>query len=124
MILLYVACGNRSEHLAHPLITGWGDCSGVTASEADAMSLIRELDILLRPYAFDPPTNSIRVECHPVVPNLLRRVIMPFFRSQQPTDLDLLPVPLVVVTGLDYGEWRIVLAKGRIRKDGERTESA
>ena len=119
------ACRNPGPHPAHEYDAGYRElsrCPGWTVEEAGASAMLDALDEAMRPYEkplayFDPP-DGLRVECHPLVLHELRRIIMPSFADirahGEPHDDRLLPVPLVVVPGMERGAWRLVLTQGVI----------
>lgn len=116
--LIYVPCGNLAAHEAHPMRFG-GVCSGLSDTDASAMSLIRTLERLLLPYSgrlalYDSP-EQLELQCHPSVFNAIRAVVMPSFATYMATnDSGPLPVPIKIDPRMAYGGWRLVLAYGAI----------
>jgi hypothetical protein len=113
-------CGNREVHDPHDW---WQSgelmfhCLGLTAQQAEIHEMINAVYAVTR----DVPETwkeSLRLEIHPGVHNLILRELSPTFGESVLGEEPKLTMPVVIsMAGLSWGEWRIVLARGGIRDD-------
>jgi hypothetical protein len=118
MELVKPVCRNISEHPAHSFwshgYTVWNECPGQTAQDADTAALAEQLTGLAVDHAWPMALPAgTRLECHPLVPLLLTRIVVPSY-AEFSTSLhtgEVTPktyIPVVVRDGMDRGAWELV----------------
>lgn len=111
-------CGNRTAHPSH-----WAQgrsfdgasCPGWTQAEADTCALIDHLNEAGFGVIRGTMPEGITLVCHPSVENALIQMVEPdyaaFVSGQEPWKPQF---PVEITTELAEGEWRLVLADGKI----------
>ena len=89
------------------------DCPGWTAEEDAAVAMLDELDAVLRPWAYGELPPGAELRCHPAIYSAVTRVVIPSF-AEHAARTPLLPLPATLDSGLPYGSWQLVLARGQV----------
>lgn len=112
-------CGSYTVHPSHVFDNhGWQtSCAGLDRRDHAALELIQALEDTVRTLRglTDPP--ALKLECHPIVPLSIMKVFTPANQSRLELGIGpdkLFDIPVEVVPDRPFGEWRLVIAEGRI----------
>lgn len=112
-------CGNASAHGPHAFGLGYGErqCAGWTQAEVDTATLIDHLAEAGFAVIRGTMPGGTRLVCHPSVENYLIQMIEPDYMAWVSGKEPWKPqFPVEITTALAEGEWRLVLADGKISR--------